>query len=167
MVTLTVLEGCSILEEGSSTTSTTAGDDVAPAPTTPTGSPTPFGSLLPGQCFDTLPAREQEAFAVLVVPCEQPHTFELYDQLVWTDAAGKKANLSVTYPDETTVRTRAEAQCLERFEPWVGASWTQSDFDIQAWWPSSESWARGDRSVLCAVYRYDGERSTGTARESG
>jgi hypothetical protein len=166
VVLLAPLTSCSILDEAADSTTTTT----APGPTTttiPPGTPTAFAAILPGQCFDKVPSPDQQPYAAMLIPCEQPHHYELYAQLTYTDAAGKKANLSIPYPGETAVRTRAEALCFAEFEPWIGTSWTKSDFDIEVWWPSADSWAARDRSVLCATYRYDGERVSGSARASG
>ncbi len=160
------LWSCSILDEPGDSTTTTV--PAGPTTTTiPPGTPVAFASILPGQCFDKVPSPEQQPFAAMLIPCEQPHFYELYTQLTYTDEAGKKANLSVAYPGETVVRTRTEGLCFADFEPWIGTSWTKSDFDVEVWWPSAISWSEGDRQVLCAAYRYDGERSAGSARASG
>jgi hypothetical protein len=160
------LWSCAILDEAGDTTTTTA----TPGPTTttiPPGTPIAFEGILPGQCFDKVPSPDQQPYAAMLIPCEQPHTYELYTQLTYTDDAGKKANLSVVYPGETVVRTRAEALCFAEFEPWIGTSWTKSDFDVEVWWPSAISWDQRDRTVLCAAYPYDGKRTSGSARGSG
>lgn len=148
------------------------GDTTTTAPTTtttlvPRGDLVPYEQLLPGQCFDRLPSPDQRRFAVLVIPCEEPHTHELYDQLEWTDAEGDRANLSVDFPGDTEVRRRAEELCLERFEAWIGTAWTASEYDIETFRPSEESWAGGDRAVLCSAYRFDGAPTEGSVRGSG
>jgi Septum formation len=154
---------CSILKasDGATHTSTTAGPTTT---TIPQGIPTPFSEILEGQCFDQLPSTAQQPFAALVIPCERLHTFEVYDQFTYTDDAGKKVPLSVVYPGENVVRTRSEALCYSAFQPWMGKEWTQSNYDIKSWWPSSDSWPQRDRRVLCAVYRYDGKRTKGSVR---
>ena len=43
---------------------------------------------------------------------------------------------------------------------------TMLELEIAALWPSPESWADGDRLVVCAVFRLDGAPMTGSARNS-
>jgi hypothetical protein len=154
---------CSMLK--ASDTATHASTTVAPTTTTiPQGTPTPFSELLEGQCFDQLPSTDQQPFAVLVIACERSHTFEVYDQLSYTDGAGKKVPYSTSYPGDNVVRPRAEALCYTAFQPWMGKEWTNSNYDIKTWWPSAQSWPKHDRQVLCAVYRYDGKHTKGSVR---
>ena len=46
----------------------------------------------------------------------------------------------------------------------MGNEWTKSDYDIQSWWPSPDSWTKNDRMVACAVYRFDGDATKGSVR---
>ena len=136
-----------------------------PAPVTiPPGTATQFTSLLPGQCFDQVPDQAQRRFAVMVIGCEDPHYYELYDSLNYTDDDGDRAHGGISYPGETDVRTRAEAQCFEAFESWMGVPWTASEYDIRVYWPSERSWGNLDRTILCAVYRFDGDKTEGSVR---
>ncbi len=154
---------CSFLKSSDGATHATT--TTVPATTTiPQGSPTPFAQILEGQCFDQLPSTDQRPFAALVIPCERLHTFEVYDQFIYTDDAGKKVAASVAYPGENIVRTRAESLCYSAFQPWMGKEWTKSNYDIKSWWPSPDSWTQRDRQVLCAVYRYDGKHTKGSVR---
>jgi hypothetical protein len=146
---------------GAGSTSTTA------APTTtlvPPGILTPIDQVLPGQCFDQLPDEAQRPFAVLAIPCEQPHHFEIFDRFDYRDPSGKAVPHWRSYPGTTTVRKAAEQGCFERFEPWMGIDWTRSDFDIQSWWPSAASWTKADRTVTCAVFRFTGAATRGSVR---
>lgn len=137
------------------------------APTTtlvPPGILTPIDQVLPGQCFDQLPDEAQRPFAVLAIPCEQPHHYEIFDRFEYRDAEGKAIPRWKSYPGTTTVRRAAEQGCFERFEPWMGIEWTRSDFDIQSWWPSAASWRKFDRQVTCAVFRFTGAATRGSVR---
>ena len=50
------------------------------------------------------------------------------------------------------------------FEAFVGVRWTLSELDIAVWWPSEESWARADRTIVCTVMSDTGDQLTGTQR---
>ena len=76
----------------------------------------------------------------------------------------KAAGASVPYPGETAVRTFAEEQCYAQFEPWMGVPWTESDYDIESFYPSSQSWPKGDRTITCTVVEFQGKRTTGSVR---
>lgn len=146
-------------------------------PTTTTATPTtttlvPPGILsrldqvLPGQCFDPLPDRDQRPFAVLAIPCEKPHRNEIFDRISYRGDNGKPAPRGAAYPGETAVRTMAEQACYSRFETWMGIPWTASDFDIETWYPSSTSWDGGDRSITCTVMEFRGRPTKGSVRGS-
>lgn len=150
-----------------------AGDDTGPTTTAAvttttamTGTLTALSGVLPGQCFDELPDPAQQPFAVLVIPCEDPHTFEIYAQtrIEMGDAAPPGGG----YPGELAVANAAEAQCIAGFTPFMGSQWEASVYDVQAWWPSQQSWTEDrDRSILCAVFRVTGGRTKGSVRGSG
>jgi len=157
--------GCGL---GSSSTSTTAAGSrsTTTAPNRHLGTPTPVDKVLPGQCFNSLSDPAQQPYAVLVIGCEQPHSYEIYLRFTVKDGA-KPFYPGVAYPGETPVRTGVEQHCLDEFESWIGTPWTQSEFDVATWWPSEISWKANDRVATCAVYRYDSQQSTGSARGTG
>ena len=123
--------------------------------------------VLPGQCFDPLPDRAQRPYGVLAIPCEEPHRNEIFDRFPFRTAEGKAAGASVPYPGETAVRTMAEAGCFERFEAWMGVPWTESDYDIESFLPSVESWPKADRTITCTVVEFRGRPTTGSVRGTG
>ena len=199
-VAATALVGCS--DSGSSSsppksTTKAAGQNGAPgAPATTialTGTLTKVDAVLPGMCFNALPDKQQRLVAVLVIGCEDPHTFEAF--ATFTSRLGSKKSAAaattptptatstvqskrgasttttkdvaapaVAYPGAVPVRDDAEAQCVGAFEEWMGLPWTSSTYDIQSWWPSDSSWARGDRAILCAAYRVAGGTTKGSVR---
>lgn len=156
--------GCfdAMLESTSSTTT------AKPTTTTlvPRGILSRIDQILPGQCFDPVPDREQRPYAVLAIPCEQPHRNEVYDRIAFRGENGKPAPRGALFPGEAAVRTMAEDGCFTRFETWMGVPWTESDFDIETWFPSASSWAAGDRSITCTVMEYRGRPTTGSVRGS-
>lgn len=121
--------------------------------------------MIAGQCLDALPDEAQQTYAVMVIPCEDPHTYEVYAQTKID--IGSPTPPGTPYPGGLTVSNAAEAQCLSAFEQFMGLSWEESNYDVQAWWPSAESWtAKKDRTVLCGVYRVTGGTTKGSVRGS-
>jgi len=138
----------------------------APSTTAPlVGVLTPSQNLLAGQCFDELPDPTQQPFAVLIIPCEDAHTYEIYLQS--PIEMGTPVPNGTPYPGALAVANAAEAQCFAQFAGWMGIQWEASDYDIVALWPSEPSWnAKTDRTILCAVYRVTGGTTTGSVRGS-
>ncbi len=175
---------------GSTTTSSTvaAKGGGTPATTPMDGTVTRVDAVMPGMCFNVLPDSKQKLVAVLLVGCEDPHTHEAFATFKTrvpgvrvqttvppttegsssTNGRGptttRRAAPATGYPGETRIRDDAEAQCVGAFEEWMGIPWTSSEYDVQSWWPSATSWARGDRSILCAAYRVTGGPTKGSAR---
>ena len=159
---LVLAVACSSGDSSSGTTTTTA-----PRTTTTTGGP-PAGateqglrSLEVGQCFD-LPKDDPEADdrAVWVVQCTDPHTHEVYDLVRYEGPVLKGGG----YAGTAAVQDWAEQACFGRFEAFVGIPWTRSSLEIETWWPSEESWGRGDRTVICTVFPESGGATAGTQR---
>ncbi|HYN64427.1 MAG TPA: RDD family protein [Candidatus Limnocylindrales bacterium] len=113
-----------------------------------------FGMQM-GDCFDveTLEAIR----SVHVVPCDQGHVYEAYAQPRLTGP---------DYPGDTVVASRADEMCVAEFEPYVGTSYETSDWLVTYLHPSRETWANGDRDVVCALHNSTSSPVTGSARNS-
>jgi hypothetical protein len=160
--------GCSD-DSDTDTAPTTSSTVEAVATTAPSGRPpgaveTGLRELDTGQCFDTIDDLQVRDLAVWVVDCETPHTYEVFDVVTYD---GDGAGGGTPYPGVATVQDWAEQACFDRFEAFVGVRWTISELDIEVWWPSEESWARADRTIICTVLSDSGELLTGTQRNSG
>ncbi|MHB1137536.1 MAG: septum formation family protein [Microthrixaceae bacterium] len=116
-----------------------------------------------GQCFDPVEQADAAEAAVYLLDCADPHTYEVYDVV---DYEGDGAGRGTSYPGTATVQNWSEQACYDRFEAFVGKRWTLSELDIQVWWPSDQSWALADRSVICTVVSSTGDPLTGTQRAS-
>lgn len=120
--------------------------------------------LEPGTCIEDASAftgtEVNEITQTRAIPCRLPHEAEVYlrqDLAVGPDAP---------FPGVGALRNQAQSACRDGFEAFVGVRWTQSELEIAALWPSPSSWVEGDRLVVCAVFRLDGQPLTGSARGS-
>ena len=71
------------------------------------------------------------------------------------------------FPGQNVVDEDSAMECFDRFESFVGTPYQDSALDITFITPIAGSWAEGEREVVCAVYRLDGQPLVGTARGSG
>lgn len=125
----------------------------------------PIDEVRVGQCLDDLPEVDQRRYAVLVVPCDDPHVYEVYDQQEFYSEESTAPGTE--FPGDVVVFNGAETQCIVEFESFIGVPWEASEYDVQVWWPTESSWTEDDdRAVTCAVFRINGGLSTGTARDS-
>lgn len=161
-----VVTACSGGDDGAASDTTAPTTTAVVETTAPAGRPagaveTGLRDLGVGQCFDTIDDPAVDDLAVWVVDCEQPHGYEVYDVVTYE---GEGAGRGTDYPGSAVVQDWAEQACFDRFEAFVGVRWTISELDISVWWPSEESWARADRTVICTAMSDTGDRLTGTQR---
>lgn len=154
-----------LVDRATPTTTTPVVTTTAPAPTTrEPGRDVPVTDLTPGTCIEDAAAftgqEVNEITQARAIACRLPHEAEVYARQELP--AGPEA----TFPGVGRLRTVAQERCRERFRAFVGTPWTQSELEIAALWPSPSSWNSGDRVVVCAVFRLDGEALTGSARGS-
>jgi hypothetical protein len=99
-----------------------------------------------GDCFNDAASTGDEYYElsnVAGVPCTQPHDNEVYAVF----------DVSVeSFPGEEAMSELAFDSCLKRFELFVGTDYQSSSLDIMTLYPTSASWVRDDREVICAVY---------------
>jgi len=169
LLAVSVLTACS--GGGSETaTTTTEAEATTQTVTTAVSGPPPgaevigLRDLATGQCFETLEDPDADDKAVYLVNCTDPHTYEVYDILTYE---GEGAGRGTDYPGVATVQNWAEQACFDRFEGFVGLRWTLSELDIAVWWPSEESWARADRTVICTVVSGTGDMVVGSQAGTG
>ena len=109
----------------------TAGQVTAPA------SIDPF-QVAVGDCTGGI--KEGDISSLQVVPCDTAHHYEAYAQ---TELTGKE------YPGESEVKKKADKFCTTAFTGFVGLSAKDSRYDMFYLYPVADSWAIGDRQVLC------------------
>jgi hypothetical protein len=113
-----------------------------------------------GDCFDD-PDETGVVYSLDAIPCSQPHDNEVFATAsvtgVWSD-----------YPGQSVVDSYAYDRCRgSLFDDFVGKPYLDSALDVFTLTPTPESWDQGDREIVCALYRVDVAKLTGTARGGG
>ncbi|MGA8044906.1 MAG: DUF4190 domain-containing protein [Dermatophilaceae bacterium] len=110
--------------------------------------------LAVGDCFDD-PAVSGFSFEVdrdiTGIDCAQPHDLEIYETFVLDE---------YTTPED--MFHDSDAECIDKFEEFVGIDYYDSELIAYAYYPSRDSWDTGNRTVTCAVT--DFRPTTGTLR---
>lgn len=99
-------------------------------------------SLRVGDCMNVEPFSGSTE-TVPVVPCNEPHSDEIYDVFDIADGV---------YPGEDAVIDIADRGCYDSFAGFVGMAYEDSVLDFWNLYPTEGSWADGDREVLCVVW---------------
>lgn len=115
--------------------------------------------LTVGDCFD-VPTANVDINTVKSDPCDQSHTGETFFITTYPDAA--------TYPADSDFETFAENNCNPVYATYVGATLDQTtDYTIGFFYPQSDGWANGDRTVMCYATRQDGAPTSKSVKGSG
>lgn len=105
-----------------------------------------------GDCLFTPTGDDGNVSSLSVVPCDVPHEDEVYHVFTMEDGAFPGADMdNVLW-----------SVCTAEFERFVDIDWSESELE---WWPlvpTAQSWAVGDRDVLCLVYELSGDLITGS-----
>ena len=119
-------------------------------------------SLQVGDCFDDPENLEEVVTDVAAVPCGGPHDNEVYSVQSLGSSFGD------AYPGEAALSEFSYEACSGvAFDSYVGGSYLDSSLEVFTFTPTQESWDDGDREFVCALYRLDFGKLTGTARDSG
>ena len=147
------LAACGSTADPAPATTPVATDDGAP-----TGEDRTIFELAVGDCFlsDDEPG---DVANVRVVDCEQPHLYEVF-ALLEHDAGADEP-----FPGEDELQDFADA-CRDDFEEYVGTDYESSRWYITTFTPSEDTWAGGDREVICAIGNEDDSEWTGSAEGS-
>jgi hypothetical protein len=92
-----------------------------------------------------------------VVPCDQPHLFEVY-------VAGALAD--APYPGEAEATAQVSTICEDAFAGYVGTDYESSTLDYLPTPPSADAWSAGDRSYVCLVGDAEGGELTSAVKGS-
>ena len=138
-------------------------DDVATGPSETTrdrqeddGGTVDADDLEVGDCFDDPKDAEAnegdisfEASEVETVPCNQPHDNEVF---LLVNAEGEA---DAPFPGNEALEAQAQEQCLAEFPRYVGLGLEESIYNYGHLLPSEETWANGDREIVCIAYHGD------------
>jgi hypothetical protein len=95
---------------------------------------------------------EGEVSETVVIDCAEPHDSEAYASIMIEDG---------DFPGDDVVGDRAVTECTTEFNAFVGLDYQQSALDFAYYYPTEESWANGDREILCLIVDPAG-KSTGS-----
>ncbi|MDO7881433.1 septum formation family protein [Salinibacterium soli] len=143
-----VLSGCSLLGNVTNTPI-----DVDPSD----GTDTDVFTIKVGDCLNDGTATG-EVSTVPTIDCAEPHDSEAYASIMIPDG---------DYPGEDAVLDQANTDCEAEFAGYVGIAYEESTLGYAYYYPTEESWASGDREILCLVYDPAGQVEgslAGTAR---
>ncbi|MFD2797186.1 septum formation family protein [Promicromonospora vindobonensis] len=115
-------------------------------PAATTGAEIP--DLAVGDCFDTAATSGQTTlYRIPVVPCTTAHGGEIYAETTAPDSLAKNGET----PTQQELWDAADAYCYPEFTKFVGLRWAKSELQYWPIAPSEQSWAEGDRRILCVV----------------
>lgn len=158
--------GCS-----SSNNSSSAPVEVASAGPSPAASPESAASSNPKIALDEVtigdcaidPLRKKEAdpnamvSGIRVVPCTEAHDSEVYAIPELPDAE---------FPGPDEVIAMGEQACKDAYAGYVGVDFQDSKNDADSLYPSMETYADGDRKVICFVVAPNGGTVTSSLKGS-
>ena len=121
------------------------------------GEETSVFDLEEGDCFG---AAGDQVETVTVVDCEDPHIYEVFSLFDYEGDGDE-------YPGEETIQASADEGCDTDFEEFVGIDYQSSRWFITSVTPSEQTWADGDREIVCTLNLEDLSEVTGSAEGSG
>ncbi|MBP8921640.1 MAG: septum formation family protein [Micropruina sp.] len=141
------LLSCAVLLAGCATgvPRNSAGQVTAPA------SMNPYQLQL-GDC--TGPLKDGDVGSLQVLPCDSAHHFEAF-ATTDLDAAA--------HPGDSEVTKKANTYCTAQFKTFVGIAADDSAYKMLYLYPTEESWATGDRAIMCLAGS-DAGKITGSLR---
>ncbi|PUB29907.1 interferon-induced transmembrane protein [Promicromonospora sp. AC04] len=101
-----------------------------------------------GDCIDTTATSGQTTlYRIPVVSCTTAHGGEIYAETTASDSLAQDG----AAPTQQALWDAADAYCYPEFAKFVGMRWANSELLYWPIAPSEESWAEGDRRVLCVI----------------
>jgi len=108
-------------------------------------------TLVVGDCFNG--DIDGEVSAVAFVECSEAHDREVFASIIMNEGE---------YPGLDAVVDQADAACVTQFDAFVGVRYEDSIYDFGYLYPLAESWATGDREILCVIYDPAGKIGSGS-----
>ncbi len=95
-----------------------------------------------GDCFDSVDVDSEVFESLPVVPCADPHDSEVY---LAFDLTGD------VYPGQPAIEAEYQRCIGEEFTAFVGMAYETSVYEVLPFSPTEQSWAAGDREILCSL----------------
>ena len=99
-------------------------------------------SIAVGDCLNDADV-SGEVQTVPIVSCDEPHDSEAYSSYILADG---------DFPGDDAIADEAGFACVTAFDTFVGVNYEDSGLDATYDSPTAESWASGDREILCIIY---------------
>ncbi len=135
------------LAETTTTTAAATSESTAAESTSTTeeigGSQSVF-ELAVGECYVQLPGSDLIE-SVEAISCDLPHGIEIYHLF----------DVTLDEFDAEMVQMQAEDGCFGAFEAYTGISYAESWYGFDGLLPTAQTWADGDREVVCFLQPYD------------
>lgn len=97
-----------------------------------------------GMCLNDMSIQTNTSITEFpIVSCQSPHDSEVFAHFL---LAGN------VYPGPGVIGELATTRCLREFSAFAEIDFSSSTLDFSYYYPTQESWSRGDRSVHCAIY---------------
>jgi hypothetical protein len=96
-----------------------------------------------GDCYDLKDPAAEQVEDVTARPCTDEHEYEMFFVGSLPDGA---------YPAVDALESYVGDNCVPAFDTYVGKVYAESELDIFWFYPSSDAWSEGDRSIQCAAY---------------
>ncbi|MEO6124978.1 MAG: septum formation family protein [Ilumatobacteraceae bacterium] len=106
-------------------------------------------------------AGSAEVSSVGAVPCDAPHDNEIFALVVASSSSG-------AFPGDELIFSDNVGACEAGFARYVGIEYSESFLGMGPLLvPSAQTWATGDREVVCGVFTIDGAKLTGSVKGAG
>ena len=92
-----------------------------------------------------------------VLDCAEPHTYEVFSSFLVDDGA---------FPGDDALQTQATDRCGAVFGDFVGIPYADSTLDYSYVAPTEDTWAQGDREILCLIFDPVAGQTTGSLAAS-
>ena len=105
-----------------------------------------------GDCLNDGGA-EGEISSVPKIDCSEPHDSEVYASVIMDDGV---------FPGQDAIFAEADRDCEAEFDAFVGINYAESIFSFSYFFPTDESWADGDREIVCLIFDPAGKITSGS-----
>ncbi len=106
--------------------------------------------LRAGDCTNPPDEVGTEVGSVTVVPCDEPHTQEIFALVPYTDEDGEVPDGRASFPGDEPLSSFSQAACIEPFSDYFDVDYVDSSLFITYLFPSVRSWdEEDDREIVC------------------